>query len=336
MRRRRWLLPKIMGLLLLLALSALAGAYWLMLYMPGTSFQETPISLSSDSEVLHERLQAHVAALSEEIGERHYWRPEALHAAADYIEGAWLAQGYQPSRQAVPTGNQVFHNIEVVVPGEGAADEVLVVGAHYDTVRGSPGADDNASGVAVLIELGRLLQQAELERSLHLVAFVNEEMPFFGSSAMGSLRYARQAVADEVNIVGMISLEMLGYFSDEPDSQAYPFPLDRFYPDTGNFIAFVSNLESRSLVHQAIGAFRRYAEVPSEGLVAPPQLDDIRRSDHWAFWAQDLPAMMLTDTANFRNPYYHGPDDTHDRLDYVTMTRLTEALAAMLESMAQH
>lgn len=160
--------------------------------------------------------------LSEEIGERHYRRPEALHQTADYIEEAFRAAGHEPLRHPVPTGDRTFHNIEVQLSGSGEAQEILVVGAHFDTVRGSPGADDNASGVAVLLELARLLESAPLDRSLHLVAFVNEEMPFFGSSAMGSLRYARQAKAQGANIVGMLSLEMLGYFTDAPGSQAHP------------------------------------------------------------------------------------------------------------------
>ncbi|MFQ3787074.1 M28 family peptidase [Halomonas sp. A29] len=336
MRRRLSSLPTWLGAIGLLASAALVGGYWLMLYMPGTSFRGEPAPLGEEGEALRERLHSHVRALSEEIGERHYWRPEALQAAGNYIEDSLQAAGHQPQRQAVPTGSREFHNIEVVLPGGRLADEVLVIGAHYDTVRGSPGADDNGSGVAVLIELARLLRDAELDRTLRLVAFVNEEMPFFGSDAMGSLRYARQAKAEGMDIVGMVSLEMLGYFSDEPGSQAYPFPLDRFYPDTGDFLAFVSNLESRRLLHRAIGAFRRHADVPSEGLVAPPLLGDIRRSDHWAFWEKGYPAMMLTDTANFRNPYYHGPSDTHDRLDYATMARLTMALAATLETMARH
>ncbi|MFW3615434.1 M28 family peptidase [Billgrantia antri] len=333
-KRRRFFLATLLGIFTLLALTALTGGYWLMLSMPGSSFRGEPAPLGARGEALSERLHTHVRTLSGEIGERHYWRPEALEAAGDYIERAFLGAGHRPRRQAVPTGSRTFHNIEVVLPGGELADEVLVVGAHYDTTRGSPGADDNASGVAVLIELGNLLQDAGLDRSLHLVAFVNEEVPFFASKSMGSLQYARQAKAEERDIVGMISLEMLGYYTDAPGSQAYPFPLSHFYPDSGDFLAFVSNLASRSLLHRAIGAFRHHAEVPSEGLVAPPQFGDIRRSDHWAFWEAGYPAMMLTDTANFRNPYYHGPEDTHDRLDYPTLARLTESLAATLEALA--
>ncbi|WP_010628095.1 MULTISPECIES: M28 family peptidase [Halomonadaceae] len=335
MKRTRSPLAAVLGGLGLVCVLVLGGGYWLMLHMPGTSFRGEPPPLSAEGERLSERLHQHVRILADEIGERHYWRPEALQAAADYIERAFQEAGHRPRRLEVPTGSRVFHNIEVELPGARRADEVLVVGAHYDTVRGSPGADDNASGVAVLLELARQLQGAELDRSLRLVAFVNEEAPFFGSDAMGSLHYARQAKAEGWTIVGMISLEMLGYYSDEPGSQFYPFPLDLFYPDRGNFLAFVTKLESRRLLHNAIGAFRRHATVPSEGLVAPPQMGDIHRSDHWAFWEMGFPAMMLTDTANFRNPHYHRPSDTPERLDYVTMARVTEALAAMLESMAQ-
>ncbi|MBA2778507.1 M28 family peptidase [Halomonas kenyensis] len=335
MRRRHSLPTKLLGALGLIVLLAVGGGYWWMLHVPGSSFQGEPPPLGAEGEMLQERLHRHVRVLADEIGERHYWRPEALQAAGDYIEQALTGAGHTPRRQDVPTGNRIFHNIEVVIPGGSREDEIVVVGAHYDTVRGSPGADDNASGVAVLIELARLLQQAELDRSLRLVAFVNEEAPFFGSDAMGSLHYARQARAEDWNIVGMISLEMLGYYRDEPGTQHYPFPLDLFYPDKGNFLAFVSNLESRRLLHEVIGAFRRHAVVPSEGMAAPPQLGDIRRSDHWAFWETGYHAMMLTDTANFRNPHYHGPSDTPDRLDYATMARITQALAAALESLAR-
>ncbi|MCG6657941.1 M20/M25/M40 family metallo-hydrolase [Halomonas campisalis] len=324
----------LMGLVGLLLL-VLGSGYWLMFQMPGSAFRGEPSPLDARGEAVRDRLLGHVRTLSDEIGERHYWRPEALHAAADAIEDALREAGHEPHRQPVPTGDETFHNLEVRLPGRDRADEVLVIGAHYDTLRGTPGADDNASGVAVLIELARLLQEAELERSVHLVAFVNEEAPFFGSDAMGSLRYAREARARGDDIVGMISLEMLGYFTDAPDSQRHPPLLDLVYPSTGNFVAFVGNLASRRLVREATGAFRDHAEVPAEGLAAPELIRDIRRSDHWAFWEMGYPALMLTDTANFRNPNYHGPHDTWDTLDYETMARVTLALARAVEELAR-
>lgn len=332
--KRRWITVWLLVVGTLLA-AALAGSCWLMFHMPGHSYRETPPPLNAQGERLRERLETHVRALAEGIGERHVGRPEALREAADYIAGAFRDAGFEPRRLPVPTRGREFHNLEVRLPGSGATDEILVVGAHYDTVRGSPGADDNASGVAVLLELARLLREAEFDRELRLVAFVNEEEPHFGSDAMGSLVYAREARARGDAIAGMLSLEMLGYYTDAPGSQAYPPLLDLVYPDRGDFVAFVGNLTARPLVRQTIGIFRQHAEVPSEGLAAPELLRDILRSDHWAFWEVGSPALMLTDTANFRNPHYHGPSDTPVRLDYPTMTRLTQALAKTLAQLAR-
>jgi hypothetical protein len=328
-------LSTLLGLLLVLLLLPLGGGYWMVLHMPGASYRDDPPPLDAQAQALRDRLYGHVLQLAGEIGERNYWHPDGLHAAADYIEHAFREAGHETLRHAVPTGNREFHNVEVRLPGERQGAEVLVVGAHYDTVRGSPGADDNASGVAVLLELARLLQDVTLDRSLHLVAFVNEEMPFFGTDAMGSLRYARQAREQEMHIAGMISLEMLGYYTAAPDTQQHPPLLGHFYPHRGDFVAFIGNLSSRPFVRRAIAAFRESAQVPSEGLAAPELIGDIRRSDHWAFWEMGYPAMMITDTANFRNPHYHGPEDTPDRLDYDTMARVTEGLARALEAMAR-
>jgi nitroreductase len=324
-----------MAALLLLGLLVLGGSSWMMFAMPGESFHCLPRPLDSTEETLRERLEAHVRVLAEEIGERHYWRPERLRDAADHVAGAFREAGYEPIHHAVPTYDTRFDNIEVRLPGRDDGAGALVIGAHYDTVRGSPGADDNASGVAVLIELARLLEGAELGRGVRLVAFVNEEEPFFGSEAMGSLHYARRAREHGEAIMGMISLEMLGYYCHDPGCQAYPPLLGYLYPEQGAFVAFVGNLASRQLVRRAIGAFREHARVPSEGLVSPELLRDIRRSDHWAFWQLEHPAMMLTDTANFRNPHYHAPSDTPERLDYATMARLTSALARAVETLAR-
>lgn len=305
----------------------------MMLHMPGAPYQGTPAPLDAEGLSLHDRLQEHVRMLAEEIGERNYWQPEGMQAAADYIDRTLRKAGHEPIRHPVPAMDQEFHNIEVRLPSDGLSSQIFVIGAHYDTVRGSPGADDNASGIAVLLELAHLLRDAELGQSLHLVALANEEAPFFGTAAMGSLRYAHEARERGDDIVGMISLEMLGYYSDEPGSQSFPPFLGHFYPDRGNFVAFVGSLPARQLVRQAIEAFRENADVPSEGLAAPIQ--DVLRSDHWAFQQMGYPAIMLTDTANFRNPYYHGPGDTADRLDYETMARLTVALAEAIKTMTR-
>lgn len=325
------------GLVALLAivLVALAAGYWLVMHMPGVSYRGTPPPLDAEGQALRERLRGHVLTLSQRIGERHVWRPETLRETASYIERQWRDAGLDPIRQPVPVCSTRFDNIEVRLAGTGTRRATLVIGAHYDTVRGTPGADDNASGVAILLEVARRLQGRAFDHPVHLVAFVNEEEPFFGSRAMGSLNLARRLRDADEEVLGMISLEMLGYYSDAPGSQRYPPLVGHFYPDTGNFVAGVGNLGSRAWVRRVVGALRRHATLPTEGLAAPVALvGDIRRSDHWAFWTVGYPAMMLTDTADFRTPYYHGPDDTPETLNYDAMARLTEALIAAIIDLA--
>ena len=309
-----------------LVLTVLAAGYAVVVHMPGSSHQGEPPPPDPAERELRERLRHHVEGLAGTIGERHYWRPEAKHTAADAIAAGFEAAGLEPVRQPVPTRDRTFHNIEARIEGRDP-ERVLVIGAHYDTVRGSPGADDNASGVATLLELARLLADTEPAVSLRLVAFANEEAPFFATPAMGSRVHAEALAEADVTVVGMIALEMVGYFDHRPGTQAYPPVVRWFYPDRGDFIAFVGNIESRALVRRAIGHFREHAHLPSEGMAAPELLRDIRRSDHASYWAIGVPALMITDTANFRNPHYHRASDTPETLDYAAMARLTAALA---------
>ncbi len=218
-----------------------------------------------------------------------------------------------------------MRNIEV---GSGA----IVVGAHYDTVPGSPGADDNASGVAVLIELAALLKGETLP--IRFVAFANEEMPYFQGPEMGSWTWARRARERGEPIRAMYSLEMLGYYRDAPGSQRYPPPLGLFYPDRADFIAFVGDLGARSLVRDSIRLFREKSMFPSEGVAAPAFIPGVTWSDHWSFRSHGFPAIMITDTAFNRYPHYHLPSDTPDKLDYERMARVTLGLAAMLKDLA--
>ncbi len=279
------------------------------------------------------RLRAHVERLASDIGERSVWRPRALHAAADYIRTEWQCQGYTVVAQRYAAYDVPSENLEVILPSRAKPAEIIIVGAHYDSVRGSPGANDNASGVAALLEIGRALVGVELHRTVRLVAFVNEEVPFFGSD-MGSGHYARAARQRGDDIRLMMSLEMLGAYSDAPGSQRYPSIIGWFYPDRGNFIAFVSNLASRHVLERTVAAFRTDSHFPSEYLAAPGIVPGVSWSDQLSFWREGYPAIMVTDTAFYRYPYYHTGQDTPEKIDYARMAQVVEGLVKAIVLLA--
>jgi hypothetical protein len=314
-------------------LLCLAGAAGWMIHMPGRSFEGALAPLDQTEQITRDRLRGHVAVIAAE--ERNVWRPRALAAVERYIEDQLERLGFAPNRQAYDTPYGQVHNIEAGL-GDANSKQVVVVGAHYDSARGTPGADDNGSGVAAAIEIMRLIQ-AEAggawpasAPALKFVFFANEEMPFFGSPQMGSLVYAIDARERGWNVVAMYSLEMLGYYRDEPRSQTYPWLFGLVYPDRGDFLAFVGDLRSRALVRRSVGAFREVARFPSEGVAAPRAVPGLEWSDHWSFWEQRWPALMITDTAFYRNPYYHTAEDTPDTLDYDRLGRVVHGLSAML------
>jgi Zn-dependent M28 family amino/carboxypeptidase len=286
------------------------------------------------SESVADRLRDHVRVLALDIGERHTGRPQALAAAARYIEGALELVGHEVRRQGYEADGIECLNLEVEHRGGDRASEIVLVGAHYDTVAGSPGADDNASGVAAMIEIARLLSGRRLQRTVRCVAFVNEEPPFFYSREMGSAVYARAARARSDDIKTMLSLEMLGYYSSRPRSQRYPPLLRYFYPDRGNFIAFVSNLRSRRALAQVHDAFRSQCTFPSARLASPAIVPGISWSDQLSFWRAGYAAVMVTDTALYRYPHYHCSTDTPEKLDFAAMARVTIGLADAVTTLA--
>ncbi len=280
--------------------------------------------------LLEQRLQVHVEKLASEIGERNVWLPKALHAAADYIRDTWGQLGYEVHAQGYDAGGVWSENLEIEIRGDVQAKEIVLAGAHYDSVTGSPGADDNASGVAALLEIARLLAGIKPERTLRLVAFVNEESPFFYFGEMGSKVYARAARERKDDIRLMLSLEMLGYYSDEKDSQSYPPFMRWSYPDQGNFIGFVSNLKSRRALKEFSQAFAKSSDFPFETLASPAIVPGVSWSDQLSFWREDYQAIMVTDTAFYRYPHYHRATDTPAELNYAEMARVAEGLAGAL------
>ena len=294
---------------------AIAGAAAWMMVMPGRSHAGPLPALSPQEKGLSEKLKAHVAVLARTE------RNTDLETSARYIEGQFGSFAIQE----FPVRGRTVRNIQ-----SGAGP--IVVGAHYDTVPGSPGADDNASAVAVLIELQKILAPERLP--IAFVAFVNEELPYSFTLESGSFQCAKRAKERGEPVRAMFSLEMLGYFRDEPGSQHYPWPLSLIYPDRADFIAFVGDLGARALVRKAIRLFRKGARFPSEGAAAPAALPGITASDHWSFRLHGFPAIMITDTAYNRNPNYHRASDTPDTLDYDRMARVALGLAAMLRDLS--
>ena len=321
-----------MTLWILLA-AAIGWLLWYMVSVPGESYSGPLQPLSAEETQLRENLRAHVAAVaSREHNVVHF---AELEAAAQYIELTLSRLGYRADTQRFEMPAGEVRNIEVEVSGAARAQEIIVVGAHYDSVFGAPGGNDNGSGVAAVIELARLFRDHRLGRTLRFVLFVDEEPPFFKSEEMGSRHYARRAKERGENIVAMFSLETIGCYSDQPGSQGYPFPLGFFYPNAGNFIAFVSNFASRALLHEVVASFRRHAGFPSEGAAAPAFLPGVDWSDHWSFWQEGYPALMVTDTAPYRYPHYHAPTDTPDKVDYERLARVVAGLYRMLRELAQ-
>lgn len=302
--------------------------------MPGRSYSGPLPPLTPGQVEARDRMREHVLALAQEVGERHVWREPALTDSARYIEQSFREMGYEVAIQEYDVWDVTVRNLEVALPGRSLPDEIIIVGAHYDSVVGCPGANDNATGVAAVLDLARVMSPKRLARTVRLVAFVNEEPPFFWTDEMGSRVYARRARERGENIVAVLVLETIGCYSDVEGSQRYPFPLGLFYPGTGDFIAFVGNMRSRGLVRRAIGAFRRHAQFPSEGAALLGWIPGIGWSDHWSFWKEGYPAIMVTDTAPFRYEHYHTPWDVPAGLNYGRMARVVDGLARVIEDLA--
>jgi hypothetical protein len=278
-------------------------------------------------------LAAHLEYLSVRLGERCIYGPANLKAAEGYVFDTLARLGYRPRRQTFIYLKQEVSN---VIAGEEAPGGYYILGAHFDTVAGTPGADDNASGVAVLLEVARLARGLTLPRPWVFIGFTTEEPPAFFTPYMGSRVYAQGARRERRRILGMLCLEMVGYYSREPGSQALPLSLRLLgYPTIGNFLGLVSNGASKPLLKRLDKALREGGRLPTATLAAPlggHLLPEVRLSDHANFWDAGYPAVMLTDTAFLRNPNYHGEGDVMARLDLDAMTELTLGLVNFLRT----
>lgn len=271
---------------------------------------------------IESNLKTHVYELTETIGERNYLYYESLQRANEYIQSEFNKYGYKPSEQAYRIREEVYTNIIAEIRGKVKPQEIVIFGAHYDSAVGSPGANDNASGVAALLELARLCSAEDFNQTIRFIAFVNEEPPFFLSENMGSRVYAKEVKRRKDNIKAMICLETIGYYSDKKHSQSYPLFLNLFYPDTAHFIAMVGNLGSRKLVASIEQVFTQNSSLPMVATSLPAWVPGVNFSDHDSFWKYGYKACMVTDTAFYRYAYYHTIDDTYDKLNYEKIAQI--------------
>jgi Zn-dependent M28 family amino/carboxypeptidase len=304
--------------------------------MPGKSYHG-PLPSADDSLLdLASELRSDAVQLSEVIGERNVrHRPRELQQAAEYIENEFTHAGYEVRHQEYDVDGTTCVNLDVEITGTVSPDEIIVIGAHYDSVANCPAANDNGSGIAAVLSLARAFSNSIPDRTLRFVAFVNEEEPYAHTEKMGSWVYAHRCRERNEKVTAMLSLETIGCYSDSPGSQKYPPMMKHFYPSAGDFIAFVGNTRHGRLVRQVVRSFRKNEKFPSQGGALPEAMSDIGRSDHWPFWQEGYPALMVTDTAPFRYEHYHTPEDTVDKLDFEKMARVVRGLRSVVDDLAR-
>ena len=295
------------------------SAAWFM-SQPGCRRNKT-----SKKQVFPDKLRQHVEMLSDTLYPRDWRHTANLDKCAEYIAGHFGDAGADVEFQPFTVDGNEYRNV-IGRFGTGQSRK-LIIGAHYDAYAGSPGADDNASGVAVLIELARLLGQHPPDIEVELVGFVLEEPPFFRTPQMGSAVHARSIAHERARIIGMLSLEMVGYFSDKRWSQQYPLPfLYLFYPSRANFIGVVGRWDQGRWVRKIKAGMQGATSLPVRSIRAPSFIPGVDFSDHMNYWPHGIDALMITDTAFYRNPHYHTIHDTPDTLDYARMADVVVAL----------
>jgi hypothetical protein len=324
-------------LVLLIVAAVLYAVRWLRqgVTMPLHSYTGNLDPLDPYQARIRDNLKTHVDMLAGQIGERNMSHYDALNRAADYIRQTLEHSDYQVSEDMYDIGGKKARILFATLPGAKNASEPFVIGAHYDSVEGSPGANDNASGVAAVLELARIMKNELPGRPVIFAFFPNEEPPYFQTKQMGSLVFARNFHQGIEKFKGMMAVETVGYYTDQPGSQRYPAVIGSMYPNTGSFIGFVANTKSRDLLDNAIMEFRLKTHFPSEGASLPGFVKGVGWSDQWSFWQIGVPAIMVTDTAVFRYPYYHRPEDTPDKLDYDRMARVVLGLKRVALKVAE-
>ena len=323
----RRIMKSCLRVLLLLSILFVGGCY--MVAQPSMRKNE-PSSIKADPKLLRQ----HVVAMSETFHPRDWQTPKNLNRCADYIAGHFKSAGASVEMQDYEAYQVTYRN---VIGRFGAGKKKkIIIGAHYDSCDDTPGADDNASGVAGLIELARLIGKNQPDLEVEFVAYTLEEPPFFGGHEMGSAIHAASVAKDKERIIGVIVLEMIGYFSDEPGSQDYPTPVMKIhYPNKGNFITVVSKWNQGAWISELKAGMKGTTDLPVYSFRGPASLPGIDFSDHRNYWPHGIPAAMVTNTAFYRNKTYHTPNDTADRLDYDRMGKVVVGVYETIQDLAK-
>jgi hypothetical protein len=312
----------------------LLSAWWSMIRMPGETHEGPLPPPGADEHLAEKRLRADVELLAGEIGDRNDIHYGNLAKARDYLDDRLARLGYHVERQEYRLGNKVYHNLEAELPGSDLREELVIVGAHYDTVPGTPGAGDNAIGASAVLVVAELLSTKPTRRTVRFVEFVNEEPTFFQTPRMGSHVYAKRCRERGEKVFAMLALDNFGYYSDAPGSQTLLPPFNLFKSSIGDHVTFVGNFRSREVVRAAITTFRRTTPFPSDGLAVPDIFPGVGWSDHWSFWEHGYRALLVTDTVFSRYPHTHRFSDTPNKLHYDKAARVVAGVARVVVEMA--
>ena len=316
---------RIILVLLLLLSGFIFFALWYMVRCEGDWQGESLEKQSTiDLDAIKKELQSDIAYL-QELGPRNSENQMAfdqLRKCEAWVIQKWQSQGYSVKRHDASIRGRQYYNLEIEIPGTTAPSEIIIISGQFDTLPDSPGANNNGSGMAVLFQLSKLLWNFHPQRTLRLLAFVNEEDPLFGTDMMGSYIYAKGCFERKENIKVMLSLDAIGIYKDSPGTQMLPFPFSLFYPDRGNFLAFIGNLPSRNYVKEVTTGFKKGSSFPIRAGVAPEWVEGVTWSDHSSFWKFGYPGVQITDTGAYRSASHTTKEDTMEKINFDALSRI--------------
>ncbi len=318
-------LKKVLLPLAILFLAFLFFSYWYMMKCGG-NWKGEPLEKQMKAELseIKKGMASDIEYL-QKLGPRNSENEKTynqLRHCEEWIRQRWESQGYVVKKHTFSIREKEYSNLEIEIKGRTLPSEIIIISAQYDTLPDSPGANNNGSGIAILFQLSQLLRKHTPDKTLRLLNFVNEEDPLFGTEMMGSFQYAKRSHQLREDIKVMLSMDALGIYKEEPNSQKLPFPFSMFYPDRGNFLAFIGDLSSRKYMIEMTRGFKKGSSFPIEAGVVPKWAKGAAWSDHSSFWKFGYPGIMVTDTGGFRSPSHTTKEDTMEKLNFEAMSRI--------------